>query len=59
MPEPTKDNPQVTPAAHTGGSAQSKAKVWQHENAVAIAERRAWIESHGTPLADIQVLQSS
>ena len=35
----------------------AKAKVWAEENAPAIAERRAWIEANGTPLADIQVLK--
>ena len=32
-------------------------KLWQKENAAAIAERRSWIENHGAPLADIQVLK--
>lgn len=35
----------------------AKAKAWARENAAAIAERRAWIEAHGTPLADLQVLK--
>tara|TARA_R100001143_G_C3306247_1_gene107985 strand:- start:450 stop:614 length:165 start_codon:yes stop_codon:yes gene_type:complete len=26
-------------------------------NAAAISERRAWIEAHGMPLADLQVLR--
>ena len=34
----------------------AKAKAWTQENASAIEERRAWIETHGTPLADLQVL---
>lgn len=35
----------------------AKAKAWARENAAAISERRAWIEAHGTPLADLQVLK--
>jgi antitoxin CcdA len=35
----------------------AKAKAWAQENAGAIAERRAWIEANGTPLADLQVLK--
>ena len=35
----------------------AKADAWAHENAGAIAERRAWIEANGTPLADLQVLK--
>jgi antitoxin CcdA len=31
------------------------ARRWEMENAEAIAERTAWIERHGLPLADIQV----
>ncbi len=34
----------------------AKAKAWAQENASAIEERRTWIETHGTPLADLQVL---
>lgn len=30
---------------------------WTEENAAAIAERRSWIEAHGAPLADLQVLK--
>ena len=33
------------------------AKAWAAENAEAISERRTWIEAHGTPLADLQVLK--
>jgi antitoxin CcdA len=36
----------------------AKADAWARENAEAIAERRAWIEAHGTPLADLQVLKT-
>jgi len=35
----------------------AKADAWTRENAEAITERRAWIEAHGTPLADLQVLK--
>lgn len=31
------------------------ARRWEIENAEAIAERAAWIERHGLPLADLQV----
>jgi hypothetical protein len=30
---------------------------WIEENAAAIGERRSWMEAHGTPLADLQVLK--
>jgi antitoxin CcdA len=30
---------------------------WTEENAAAMAERRTWIEIHGVPLADLQVLK--
>lgn len=32
-----------------------RARIWEAENAGAIAERAAWIERHGLPLADLQV----
>lgn len=35
----------------------AKNKAWVQENATAIAERRAWIEAKGAPLADIQVFK--
>ena len=31
--------------------------TWADENALAIEERRVWIEAMGTPLADLQVLK--
>ncbi|HVH02567.1 MAG TPA: type II toxin-antitoxin system CcdA family antitoxin, partial [Amaricoccus sp.] len=31
------------------------ARRWETENAEAIAERTAWIERQGLPLADLQV----
>jgi len=33
------------------------AESWAEQNAKAIAERRAWVEVNGTPLADLQVLR--
>lgn len=33
------------------------ARAWVNENDQAIEERRAWIDTHGTPLADIQTLK--
>ena len=32
-----------------------RARRWEVENAGAIAERAAWIERHGLPLADLQI----
>lgn len=36
---------------------KARAEAWARENADAIAERRAWIEARGAPLADLQVLK--
>ena len=36
----------------------TRARAWSKENGEAIAERQAWIEADGTPLADIQVLKT-
>lgn len=36
----------------------AEAAAWARDNAEAIAERRAWIETHGAPLADVQVLKT-
>lgn len=33
------------------------AKTWVKENELAIAERHAWIYTHGAPLADFQTLK--
>ena len=57
MSEPSQDNLPVDPVMGVDSSSLAKAEVWQRENAVAIAERRAWIERHHAPLADIQVLK--
>ena len=35
----------------------ARATAWAADNAAAISERRAWIEDHGMPLADLQVLR--
>lgn len=35
----------------------SEAEAWARANAEAIAQRRVWIDTNGTPLADIQILQ--
>jgi antitoxin CcdA len=37
---------------------EARASAWAAENAAAIAERRAWIEANGTPLADLQILKT-
>jgi antitoxin CcdA len=39
------------------GSGAPAARSWAEENAEAISERRALIETNGTPLADLQVLR--
>ena len=31
--------------------------TWTDENALALKERRVWIEANGLPLADLQVLK--
>ncbi len=35
--------------------AEARAEAWRRENAEALAQRAAWIEEHGLPLADLQV----
>ena len=47
----------ISDAALAEAVRAAKAEVWARENAEAIAERRAWIEANGTPLADLQVLK--
>ena len=46
----------ISDAAVVDAVRTAKANAWVQENAGAIAERRAWIEARGTPLADLQVL---
>jgi antitoxin CcdA len=47
----------ISDAAVSEAVRTARARAWAAENAEAISERRAWIETHGTPLADIQVLK--
>jgi len=47
----------ISDAALAEAVRAAKAEAWARENAEAIAERRAWIEANGTPLADLQVLK--
>lgn len=47
----------ISDAALAAAVRAAKAEAWARENAEAIAERRTWIEAHGTPLADLQVLK--
>ena len=47
----------ISDAALAEAVRAAKAEAWARENAAAIAERRAWIEGRGTPLADLQVLK--
>lgn len=43
----------ISDAALAEAVRAAKADAWARENAEAIAERRAWIEANGTPLADL------
>ena len=47
----------ISDAALAEAVRAAKAEAWARENAEAIAERRAWIEANGTPLAELQVLK--
>lgn len=47
----------ISDAAVSVAVRTARAKAWAAENAEAISERRTWIEAHGTPLADLQVLK--
>ena len=47
----------ISDAALAEAVRMAKAEAWARENAEAIAERRAWSEANGTPLADLQVLK--
>lgn len=47
----------ISDAALAEAVRAARADAWARENAEAIAERRAWIEANGTPLADLQVLK--
>ena len=48
----------ISDAALEDAVRAARARSWSRENAEAIAERKAWIETNGTPLADIQVLKT-
>ena len=48
----------ISDAALEDAVRAARARAWSRENAEAIAERKAWIEANGTPLADIQVLKT-
>jgi len=47
----------ISDAALAAAVRTAHAELWARENADAIAERRAWIEANGMPLADLQVLR--
>ena len=47
----------ISDAALAEAVRTARARAWVAENAAAISERRSWIETNGTPLADIQVLR--
>ena len=47
----------ISDAALSEAVRTARARAWAAENAEAISERRDWIETHGTPLADLQVLK--
>ena len=47
----------ISDAALAEAVRAAKAEAWARDNAEAIVERRAWIEAHGTPLSDLQVLK--
>jgi len=47
----------ISDAAVSEAVRTARARSWAAENAEAISERRAWIETNGTPLADLQVLK--
>lgn len=36
---------------------EERSVTWTDENALALKERRGWIEANGLPLADLQVLK--
>jgi hypothetical protein len=39
------------------GIVEDRPVTWTDENALALKERRVWIEANGLPLADLQVLK--
>ena len=48
----------ISDAAVAEAVRSARAESWAEENADAISKRRDWIETNGTPLADLQVLKS-
>lgn len=47
----------ISDAAVSEAVRTARSRAWAAENAEAISERRAWIETNSTPLADLQVLK--
>jgi antitoxin CcdA len=47
----------ISDAAVAKAVRAAMSETWAKENAVAISQRRAWIEVNGVPLADLQVLK--
>jgi antitoxin CcdA len=47
----------ISDAALAEAVGLAKARAFACEHAEVIAQRRDWIEAHGTPLADLQVLK--
>ncbi|MGH1416154.1 MAG: type II toxin-antitoxin system CcdA family antitoxin [Pelagimonas sp.] len=48
----------ISDAALAHAVKQAQAQNWAQENRSAIAERQAWIDANGLPLADVQLLQT-
>jgi len=48
----------ISDAAVAEAVRSARAEAWAEENADAISKRRDWIETNGTPLADLQVLKA-
>ncbi len=48
----------ISEAALAQAVRAAEARAWAEENARAIAERHAWIEANGPPLAGFQVLKT-
>ena len=47
----------ISDAALVAAVRAARAQEWAAQNAETIAERREWIATNGTPLADVQVLK--
>ena len=48
----------ISEAALVQAVRDARRDQWLAENAAAVAERKAWIEENGTPLASVQVLKA-